>query len=234
MLCFRSAAQPDSPVPIGLVDGTVQRIQKPKTLRQRPFYTGRKRLHCVNHIVTCDWRGVFTAAYTSFYGSAHDATAYKQTELFTECEKFFSPKETLLGDTGFEGLGIEFIKKQEKEKRSEAERYLNLQRKQNRVVIEASFGYNQFKWKILRQHWRYDLNKIGLVFRLCCQLTNRLYRQYGALRNDDFLIRKEVLEWERRLIERFGADQLDNPDVSEHLQCNDALFESFEAQRALH
>lgn len=215
--------------PICAVDGTLQIIQRPSKLRQRVYYNGKRRAHALNHMACCDYTGKFTAVFPGFYGSVHDSNAYRATPLFTHKNDWFGDGETLLGDSGFEGCGIDTVqKKNSKTNQSEEEQWLNMQRKANRVVIEAAFGYNQYKWKVLRQKWRWDLNKAPLVFKLCCQLSNMLFDKYGALRGEGFLVRKELLEWEKKLQSVYGLDGLDSKELKERLTKADDLYEEFE------
>ncbi|KAF9176203.1 hypothetical protein BGZ50_001440, partial [Haplosporangium sp. Z 11] len=49
----------------------------------------------------CDHDGVFIAFSTGYYGSWHDSSAYKTTQLYLEKHLYFQDQEHLLGDAAY-------------------------------------------------------------------------------------------------------------------------------------
>lgn len=189
-----------------MVDGTLQETHKPlNRAADKALYTKRKAMHCYNHICICDWQGKFRKVFVGFDGSVHDSQALRQTSAFLEREVLFDAKQSMLGDAGFAGVGI--ISSPTGNQLNAEQEQLRQDIKRHRVVIEFAFGYLKFKWRILRAEWRWDLEEAPRVFKLCCQLTNMLYRHRGYLRSGVYRFQFQLEDWEKELASRLPISE---------------------------
>jgi hypothetical protein len=214
-------------VPVAIVDGTLQPINRP-SLDQNKFYTGRKKGHALNHIVVCDWRGKWLYAKVGFAGKTHDALAFSNTELFAYWQRFFSPHQTMLADSGFIGYGLCTPHKASPHAAlSTTEREHNKVVARHRIVIECSIGYTKSHWQILQGRWRWNLSRAPTVFLLCLQLTNLLYEWHGYLRGEKYQQQGNWEAWEAELGQRVAWDLANESAVSAVLE-NPAFYSSME------
>ena len=60
---------------IGIIDGTLVKIQRPKDASiQQVYYQGRKKMHCMNNTVIVDHHGFIIHLNLGYPGSMHDIT----------------------------------------------------------------------------------------------------------------------------------------------------------------
>jgi hypothetical protein len=92
---------------IGLIDGTLCKIRRPKIEEHKTFFNGRKKMYCLNSTVIVDHHGLFIHVDPGFPGSAHDVSILRMSpihqrwrEHFTHTDQYF---EYLLGDPGYIG-----------------------------------------------------------------------------------------------------------------------------------
>ena len=214
-------------LPILAVDGTLQKVHTPQSSEKaKAVRSGRKKMPALNHLCVCDWRGRWRAVFPGFDGARHDAQIFKATPLFVRREDFFEGVQTMLGDAGFEGCGILSVLKGKN--LSAEEKGLVHDIRRHRVVIEFAFGYTKYKWQILRGEFRGDLGGAGLVFHLCCALTNLIFENQGYLRGGLYQMQCALEGWEQALLERFPFELWDSSAVSDFLQENLDIYKNFE------
>lgn len=61
----------------------------------------RKRFCAIAMLVVCDDKGRILCHHIGWPGSVHDNRVWRNCRLFLQCERFFSKKECLLGDSAF-------------------------------------------------------------------------------------------------------------------------------------
>lgn len=68
---------PEFPNAVGAIDSTPHEIYRPLIEPQRPFYSGHRHYHCFNTQIVIDNQGHLRFVQAGFFGSTHDATAYR-------------------------------------------------------------------------------------------------------------------------------------------------------------
>lgn len=194
----------DAIVPIGIVDGTFCPTEVVGDHRAYLIYSGKKRAHGFNHQIVCRWDGKIIGVYPGFFGSVHDSVAYRSTPLHQQSASYFSGRQSLLADSGYEGCGLLHVRKRVTE---ECERTLNTKIRRHRVLIEFVIGALKSKWCILKETWKRgrggpsNFDAAPECFYLCCQLFNFWMAKYGYLRGAAYQLRRGLEAWEAELLQ---------------------------------
>jgi hypothetical protein len=206
-----------------VADCSLLRIQRPSQ-HQQDFFNGRKKRHAVNIFTCCDWRGATTLVSAAYPGAQHDSTCYRQTELFANWQQFMSVGETILADSGFKGCGLHHVVPRPcNGSLSLQQQQENARIKRHRVIVEFSYGFIKYKWRILAGVWMWHpLDKAATVFTLAAQLCNRIMRHRGYLRGAAYASRRSMEQWEQLLAVKLPQQQWDGQQLDEVLGSGDA------------
>ena len=141
-----------------------------------------------------------------FYGSVQDAKCFECLPQHSQRATYYSGTQTALADSGFEGCGLLNARKGAAAV-TEVGRHLNRAIRRHRVLIEFLFGSLKKRFSICQRPWPRAANRESApdVFYACCLLQNFWMRKYGYLRGFSYRVRRELEEWERKL--------LNNPQV---------------------
>lgn len=80
-----------------LIDATEQKIQRPSTTNQKPFYSGKKKQHTIKTEMKTTLKGEITHISESVPGATHDYILRKSQPVLTENERAYV-------DSGYQGL----------------------------------------------------------------------------------------------------------------------------------
>jgi len=110
--------------------------------------------------------GMFYWVSKPFPGAVHDMRVFREAGLLN----LLPSAERLIGDKGYQGHP-KIITPIKGRYPSKDEREFNTMIGEWRIVVEHSFGKLK-RFHCLTQPWRGSLEKQGIVFRLCCHITN--------------------------------------------------------------
>lgn len=80
-----------------LIDATAQKIQRPSTEDQKPFYSGKKKQHTIKTEMKTTLKGKITNVSESVPGATHDYALRKSQPVLAENERAYV-------DSGYQGL----------------------------------------------------------------------------------------------------------------------------------
>jgi hypothetical protein len=162
-----------------LVDGTEQRIQRPKNKRKNKQYrSGKKKAHTVKTQVIVDARSKrILHVSKTVEGKKHDFRLFKETV----CPTATDGGHVLLADSGYQGLQDQFPNlssaKVVKKRFRGAPPLTRQERKQNRLLsktrifVEHAIGRLK-QYKVLDHVFRHRLNRYNPIFRAVASITN--------------------------------------------------------------
>ena len=207
--------------PIAIVDGTIQKVRQPGDSTEPLLYCSRKTTHGFNHQIVCRWDGKILAVFPGFYGSVHDSSCYRMTELYADRASFFSDNESILADSGYEGCGIMHVLKAPTD--PSAIQY-NRRVRRHRVLIEFVIGGVKNTFSIVKDPWIRGANRgfASDAFVVACQLFNFWMSKYGYLRGVAYQQRHALETWEAVLLERIGQRAWDADECMIEMVLNDA------------
>ena len=151
------------------VDGTERPSERPEDQQaQQDLYSGKKKCHTIkNQLIVDLCYGWILDASTTYTGSTHDATMYK--DWLQNNLHLLGSVEVLVGDKGYQGCHK--ILSPFKTPINNYQLDVNSKINQTRVIVENSIGRLK-KFKAVSLEWRHDLSCADIVFRTCCKLTN--------------------------------------------------------------
>lgn len=162
-----------------LVDGTEQKIQRPKDKRQNKKYrSGKKKAHTVKTQVIVDARSKrILHVSKTVEGKKHDFRLFKETV----CPTARNNRVILLADSGYQGLTDQFPNLQgariaKKRFRgspplTKVERRANRLLSKIRIFVEHAIGRCK-QYKVLDHVFRHDLSCYNPIFRAIASITN--------------------------------------------------------------
>jgi hypothetical protein len=162
------------PSAIGAIDGTMIVLDQAPSFHKDRFAT-RKHCFAIGATVVCDHRRVFTYISTGYYGSRHDSSAYKDTPLYTQSEKYFNGEEHLLGDAAY-GISPTMITPFKGELTSVQGKF-NHSLSKSRIWVEHAIGILKERFRGLK-HLRVtikdeaSLRRVNQIILACVVLHN--------------------------------------------------------------
>ena len=90
---------------VGIIDGTLLPLAT-RPLLHGENYLSRKKFYAIVMLIVCDDQCRITYYHVGWPGSVHDNRVWRTCNLFKNCDKFFSSKEYLLGDSAFTASNI--------------------------------------------------------------------------------------------------------------------------------
>lgn len=85
---------------IGLIDGTLLPLSE-RPILHGENYLSRKKFYAIVMLVVCDDQARVIYHHLGWPGSVHDNRVWRNCKLAKRPEKYFSPKQYLLGDSAF-------------------------------------------------------------------------------------------------------------------------------------
>ena len=169
-----------------VIDAKEQRIERPaskkdqdgkKQDRQKPYYSGKKKMHTLkNQIGVAPTGGIEAVSESVPGGSTHDLTLLRQTDWLSKLEN----DEAAMMDKGYDGITADYPDKK---------LYLPFKARRNHPLTEEQKAYNRFlakyriivehtiaqlnKFQVLAQRFRHQLSKHSAIFRIVAALVNR-------------------------------------------------------------
>lgn len=162
-----------------LVDGTEQRIQRPKNKRKNKKYrSGKKKAHTVKTQVVVDAKSKrILHVSKTVEGKKHDFRLFKETV----CPTANDGGHALLADSGYQGLTDQFpnlssARVAKKRFRGDppltkAQRRANRLLSKVRIFVEHAIGRCK-QYKVLDHVFRHDLSHYNPIFRAVASITN--------------------------------------------------------------
>lgn len=138
---------------VGFVDGSIIPFAvKPATEDFADFWTRRKRVYGWNIALVCDYGRHVLGVHTGWTAAAHDQRVFNSTGLYLHPERFFSPNEYLLADSGYEASQhvVPAYKRLRNQPRlPPEEEAFNYALSRVRVRVEHTFGLMKERFKSL-------------------------------------------------------------------------------------
>lgn len=162
-----------------ILDATEQRRQKPKgEKKQRPYYSGKKKLHTLKTGLVVNPQGKILALTRTTGGRTHDLKLFRQDITYQQLPQ----KSNKLGDLGFEGMLKDKIpntalpiKRRRREgktiKLTDEEKEFNRNHAKVRVMVEHVIARLK-KYQVLSQTYRSAETRYNRIFRNITSLIN--------------------------------------------------------------
>lgn len=156
----------------GAVDGLAIKIQCPSSTKyqnQCHYYSGNKKLYCLNMQACCDAQYKFIAVSCKHVGSTNDGSAFA-TGLQQICDQQVFPYHWN-GDNAYSASRTMMVPIMGASL-THLEDAFNFYHSQVRIRIECTFGIFVRRWGILWKPLRFDVPKCAAVVQACCRLHN--------------------------------------------------------------
>lgn len=199
------------PQVIGAIDGCLFPFDYAPHFEPQTFNTYKCR-YCVTSVAVCDHELRFTFFEAGDFGSRHDATGYKMTDLYNRCNIYFNGAEYLLADSAYSNITTCITPFSRREERrgplTAAQKEYNFRHKSARAVIEQAFGRLKPRWRFL-QAISVDVDdencvgRVGRVITACVALHNFILDH-----PEDVLIERPVNMFERTWARRSGVEPI--------------------------
>ena len=166
----------------GAVDGSIFPIRKPfRKYRYEEYWSGRKKLYCINTQVIVNGDNMFTDVDVSWPGLVHDARIWRNSTVYSFLRRNITDL-SLLGDTAYPIA--EYIMTPYKTAQllgDPNKRRFNDILCEGRVIVEHTLGQMKSRFQTLLNPIRLSLPNIPHFIIACCVLHN-----VGKYLHDDF------------------------------------------------
>ncbi|KAJ4454642.1 putative DDE superfamily endonuclease [Paratrimastix pyriformis] len=154
-----------------LLDSTSFRIERP-CRHEALYFSGHHRQHELKYEAIVNWLGRFVYLSAPYAGSSHDMAIYRATEVNFRLD----PGELILADRAYLGpAAAPKVACGYRNPSTPAERELNREIGQSRILIENCFGRLKRSWRILSDRWRHSIStlhpKDGRILACQCGYT---------------------------------------------------------------
>ena len=86
----------------GAVDGSIIKLQvPPQQYTPTNFYSGRKKVYCLNVMVICNSDGEFIAVCAKWPGRAHDARVWRNSAVFIKLSTGYTGDKYFIADSAY-------------------------------------------------------------------------------------------------------------------------------------
>jgi hypothetical protein len=169
-----------------VIDAKEQRIQRPKAGkddegqpqdRQKPYYSGKKKMHTLKNQVAVAPDGYLEAISESVPGGAiHDLTLLRQTRLLDQ----LADEEAAMLDKGYDGIRKDYpdrplylpFKARRNHPLTPEQKAYNAHLAKYRIVVEHTIAQLS-KFQVLTQVYRHALDDHTQIIRTVATLVNR-------------------------------------------------------------
>lgn len=206
----------DYPEVIGIIDCTVQIINKPKLSYKdsKKYYSKKHQCYCLKKETLHSLNGICTSVSSYELGATHDYTIFKQNiqkfknyvkksqdelalEDNGELNEVFPFEWALMMDKGYLGSNkiIRSIHPSKKQQNKELDRDTKIRNNKiakNRIIIENYYGRLKTLWNITSRPYKCNHDTYDDYFDICVALTNYNIIN-NPLRDNDGEIYKKIL-----------------------------------------
>ena len=167
----------------GAVDGTLIKLQvPPQQYIPTNFYSGRKKVYCLNVMVICNSDEEFIAVCAKWPGRAHDAKVWRNSTVFNLLSTGYTGDKYLIADSAYP-ISRQLLKpysSQEAAVDPVKQNFNNVLTK-DRVLIENVIGQWKCRFQMLRVQLRLSLELVPKFI-----LASAILHNVGKYLNDDF------------------------------------------------
>lgn len=171
---------------VGIVDGTHHVLRLKPALNPTVFYSYKSDYSIKSQII-CDKNKRIIHLHTGVCGSVHDATVFKQTQVFKHPERYFSGQEYIAGDSAYplKSFCVTPYKRNSTGMNAEDRKLFNKAFTKFRVRVENCIGETKNQFPSLQELPTHiscdaDIHFISEWVAVCCMLHNFVmnYREY--------------------------------------------------------
>ena len=167
------------------IDGLAIRIRAPRNnLNQTRYYSGNKKMYCLNMQGVCDANCKFLAMSCKHSGSTNDGIAFQTSDLAVNCSEQPFPFHWVgdpaypLWDTliiPYTGVNLHIV--------FPSRESFNFWHSQLRITIERTFGIFMRRFGIFWKALEYDIYFVTQIVHACCRIHNFLMETRSPMPN---------------------------------------------------